>query len=97
MKTKFKVGDRVITIGTYSPGHNNKRNLKGTVKLLYFYNDIISVEFDQFIEGHECGGETRYGYGWNVPQSQIKKIEFKEDKTQTHKLINTGKEFNIKQ
>lgn len=70
VKRKFKVGDRVkvkndtVTI--------NKRTVGkcGTVKRIMLDN-YCSVEFDKFVGGHDCGGFTKDGHGWNCVEDTL--------------------------
>ena len=67
---KFKVGDRVkvkkntVTLNIRTVGEC------GTVKKLLTDN-YYSVEFDKFVDGHDCYGFAKYGYGWNFLEDAL--------------------------
>lgn len=86
MKNKeFKIGDRVIAVKPV--GCKHMEGVKGTV--IGFRIGDIGVEFDKFIDGHDCplsGTTCKNGYGWFCRRDEIKKIEeekiiFKGNKT----------------
>jgi ubiquinone/menaquinone biosynthesis C-methylase UbiE len=64
MYKKIVVGNRVKAIKNYY----NKEiiGLLGTVKRVTKYNGILCIEFDKHISGHDCGGSSKFGHGWNV-------------------------------
>lgn len=69
-KHKFKVGDRVkvkkdtVTLNRRTVGKC------GTVKELLTDN-YCSVEFDEFVGGHDCNGLAKDGYGWNLVEDVL--------------------------
>lgn len=80
-KHKFKVGDRVkvkkdiVTI--------NRRTVWkcGTVKELLTDN-YCSVEFDEFVGGHDCNGFAKEGHGWNHAEDALDLV-----KTQNETIV----------
>lgn len=80
-KHKFKVGDRVkvkkdiVTI--------NRRTVCkcGTVKELLTDN-YCSVEFDEFVGGHDCNGFAKEGHGWNHAEDALDLV-----KTQNETIV----------
>jgi hypothetical protein len=70
---KFKIGDRVVCVGAYD--QNTKIiGVSGTV-IHQFINpsNILSVEFDEEIEGHSGGGNGgKDGYCWNVQEDFLR-------------------------
>jgi len=76
MTKVFKVGDRVVGIGTVD--HQRIEGFKGTVK------DIVghrySVEFDVPRSGfHSCGGTTKPKHGWNVDPDKLRLLDITTD------------------
>lgn len=69
-KHKFKVGDRVkvkkdtVTLNRRTVGKC------GTVKELLTDN-YCSVEFDEFVGGHDCNGFAKDGHGWNCVEDVL--------------------------
>lgn len=80
-KHKFKVGDRVkvkkdiVTL--------NRRTVWkcGTVKELLTDN-YCSVEFDEFVGGHDCNGFAKEGHGWNHAEDALDLV-----KTQNETIV----------
>lgn len=70
VKRKFKVGDRVkvkkdtVTLNRRTVGKC------GTVKELLTDN-YCSVEFDEFVCGHDCNGFAKEGHGWNYAEDAL--------------------------
>lgn len=69
-KRKFKVGDRVkvkkntVTLNIITVGEC------GTVKELLTDN-YCAVEFDKFVDGHDCCGCAKDGHGWNCAEDAL--------------------------
>jgi ferredoxin-like protein FixX len=61
-ENKFKVGDRVKV--TLNVGFNNRLDMPATVIGLTDDNRI-SVQHDDFIEGHCCTLLGKYGHCWH--------------------------------
>ena len=80
-KHKFKVGDRVkvkkdiVTINRRTVGKC------GTVKELLTDN-YCSVEFDEFVGGHDCNGLAKEGHGWNHAEDALDSV-----KTQNETIV----------
>lgn len=74
---KFKVGDRVRVREEEFTFNENILGKYGTIKRVmpYFY----SVEFDEFVEGHECSGFARDGYGWNLKKSALDLVKHQNE------------------
>ncbi len=62
----FKVGDRVI--GTPN-AYNLIPGTTGTV--IFIRGGDTSVEFDKYIDGHDCNGKGKDGYCWNCEDYEI--------------------------
>ena len=60
---KYKVGMRVIALGSGTFISPYATNLPGTV--IIAQDDMIGVEFDSFMRGHSCGGRGKPGHCWN--------------------------------
>lgn len=91
---KFKIGDKVVVTA-----HNNDIsnpivfskdlfNLVGTicgVHCSFWFDGSASYEinFEKDIDGHDCNGSCKYGYGQNVNENYLKLYDGKksEDKT----------------
>ncbi len=72
---KFKVGDRVRCIAAHD-GNSHIVGQKGTVRSVEDSLDIVAVEFDNYVYGHELQSPCRckYGYGWNVAAEKLELI-----------------------
>ena len=72
---KFKVGDRVQCIAAHD-GNTKIVGQKGTVRSVGDSLDIVAVEFDNYVDGHELQSFCRckYGYGWNVAAHKLELI-----------------------
>ena len=72
---KFKVGDRVRCIAAQD-GNSRIVGQKGTVRSVGDSLDIVAVEFDNYVDGHELQSFCRckYGYGWNVAVHKLELI-----------------------
>jgi hypothetical protein len=71
-KTSFKIGDRVVGIGN----HDN-RNIDGLVGTIITDRQVYGycgVEFDKFMDGHECLGKGKNGHCWNVDTNKLKPL-----------------------
>lgn len=72
----FKVGDRVAAAVDHPD--NNSHIMKGdegTVCRVFGGARRVSVEWDEQIGGHSCGGSCPDGYGWNVNVSDLMPFE----------------------
>lgn len=72
---KFKVGDRVKCIAAHD-GNQHIVGKEGTVRNVTSSIDIVSVEFDEHVCGHDLqsGWHCEYGYGWNVASEKLELI-----------------------
>lgn len=72
---KFKVGDRVKCIAVHD-GNQHIVGKEGTVRNVASSIDIIAVEFDKHVCGHDLqsGWHCKYGYGWNVASEKLELI-----------------------
>ena len=72
---KFKVGDRVRCIAAHD-GNSRIVGQKGTVRSVEDSLDIVAVEFDNYVNGHELQSfcHCKYGYGWNVAAHKLELI-----------------------
>lgn len=55
------------------------KNKKGTVVKARANNSYVGIEFDEYVDGHECGGAGEEGYCWNIQIKDIKVIEEEEE------------------
>lgn len=80
-KHKFKVGDRVkvkknaVILNIRTVGEC------GTVKKL-LTNNYCSIEFDKFVDGHDCSGCAKEGHGWNCAEDALDLV-----KTQNETIV----------
>ena len=72
MNKKFKVGDRVVGVGTCCGLDINGK--VGTVAVVTSSGDI-GIQFDDHIGGHNLGGHSKNGHGWWVCHYQIKPVQ----------------------
>ena len=63
---KLKVGDRVKTNSDFF-GNSKIVDKIGTIIMINHDNSVCSVEFDDYIDGHDAGGYGTYGHCWGVP------------------------------
>lgn len=72
---KFKVGDRVKCIAEHD-GNRHIVGQEGTVRRVGDILGIASVEFDNYVCGHDLqsGCHCKYGYGWNVAPEKLELI-----------------------
>lgn len=80
-KRKFKVGDRVKVKKNTVTINRNTVGECGTVKKLLMDN-YCAVEFDKFVGGHDCGGFTKDGHGWNCVEDTLDLV-----KTQNETIV----------
>lgn len=80
-KRKFKVGDRVKVKKNTVTINRNTVGECGTVKKLLM-NNYCAVEFDKFVGGHDCGGFTKDGHGWNCVEDTLDLV-----KTQNETIV----------
>ena len=98
---KFKVGDCVRVTEPVGLG----RKVEVTGKIIRVLEGIAkySVEFDEDIHGHDCGGQCdgikgEYGYCWNCKENWLQlvsansSIHIYSDGTTTTAILKDGKE-----
>lgn len=78
---KCKVGDRVKVKKDTITINRNIAGECGTVKKLLMDN-YCAVEFDKFVDGHDCGGFTKEGHGWNCVEDALDLV-----KTQNETIV----------
>lgn len=80
---EFKVGDRVVMVGNYYDYDSGFLDL-GTIDgdtgticgILSEEHEIFNVKWDRKIMGgHDCDGNCKFGYGWNVSARMIRVID----------------------
>ena len=93
----FKIGDRVKAVAGYGRNPNIAEKI-GTVIMINHNNSVYSVEYDEYIDGHDAGGYGSYGYCWNHKLQDLehacednKIIVTLNSKTATAKLYNGKK------
>lgn len=80
-KHKFKVGDRVKVKKDIVTFNRRTVGKCGTVKELLTDN-YCSVEFDEFVGGHDCNGFAKEGHGWNHAEDALDLV-----KTQNETIV----------
>lgn len=81
VKRKFKVGDRVKVKKDIVTLNRRTVGKCGTVKELLTDN-YCSVEFDEFVGGHDCNGFAKEGHGWNHAEDALDLV-----KTQNETIV----------
>jgi hypothetical protein len=70
---KYKVGDRIQHIARcnkYNWGKSLiKYGIKGTI--IDIKKGMYSIEFDEYISGHDCDGIGTIGFCWNLMDSDM--------------------------
>lgn len=85
--SEFKIGDRVEVIGEPIDGKNLFGEMGKVVAFgvdfdaLFDETDLIGVEFDNNILGHDCCGGGKDGHCWWVGRTCLKKVEDTEEET----------------
>lgn len=85
--SELKVGDRVEVIGEPIDGKNLFGEMGkvvvfgGDFDALFDETDLIGVEFDNNILGHDCCGGGKDGHCWWVNGKYLEKIEYTEEET----------------
>lgn len=85
--SEFKTGDRVEVIGEPIDGKNLFGEMGkvvafgGDFDALFDETDLIGVEFDNNILGHDCCGGGKGGHCWWVDRKYLKKVEDTEEET----------------
>lgn len=86
--SEFKIGDRVEVIGEPIDGKNLFGEMGkvvafgGDFDALFDETDLIGVEFDNNILGHDCCGGGKDGHCWWVDGKYLEKIEDTEEETE---------------
>lgn len=80
-KHKFKVGDRVKVKKDIVTLNRRTVGKCGTVKELLTDN-YCSVEFDEFVGGHDCNGFAKEGHEWNHAEDALDLV-----KTQNETIV----------
>lgn len=78
---KFKVGDRVKVKKNTVIINRKTVGECGTIKKLLTDN-YCSVEFDKFVDGHDCCGCAKEGHGWNCTEDALDLV-----KTQNETIV----------
>lgn len=78
---KFKVGDRVKVKKNTVTINRNIVEECGTVKKRLM-NNYFAVEFDKFVDGHDCDGFAKEGHGWNCVEDALDLV-----KTQNETIV----------
>lgn len=80
----FEIGDRVCSI-VDNPDDNDSIVIGSSGTVVYIDGDIISIDWDEYVDGHTCNGYARDGHGWNMEKHRIEleddgiQYEFDED------------------
>lgn len=74
----FEVGDRVTVLEEYGTvgygdetSYKERTGLSGTVCVPADKYTEVGIRFDEFMNGHDCDGHCKLGYGWFVPYKYI--------------------------
>lgn len=67
----FRVGDRVVCVEA-TDGKTEAIGKHGRIVDTSFDPQRVSVEFDERIDGHNCHGKAKTGYGWNCEKSFLR-------------------------
>jgi len=97
----FKIGDRI----TWEKRQDNKfyKGLKGTVLQIAGGDDdpLLRVKWDKNVDGHNCYGLCKNGYGWEILSSKIRLVNQEKDskkikakKARIIKEIKANKDFS---
>lgn len=80
----FNVGDRVyLRDNKYVDDCGNTHaGDTGTICWTDSNGLNVGVEFDRYVEGHDCGGACKYGYGWYIDLDDLGLIEQEPDPVQ---------------
>lgn len=78
VKRKFKVGDRVKVKKDIVTLNRRTVGKCGTVKELLTDN-YCSVEFDEFVGGHDCNGFAKEGHGWNCAEDALDLVKHQNE------------------
>lgn len=78
VKRKFKVGDRVKVKKDIVTLNRRTVGKCGTVKEL-LKDNYCSVEFDEFVGGHDCNGFAKEGHGWNHAEDALDLVKTKNE------------------
>ena len=77
-KRKFRVGDRVKVKKNTVIINRKTVGECGTIKKLLTDN-YCSVEFDKFVDGHDCCGYAKDGYGWNCVEDALDLVKHQNE------------------
>lgn len=73
---------------------NNENIVRGdTGTVVHCEDDIAFVEWDDFVNGHDCDGygNVEFGYGWNVHfdeiEAEIDDVQYEFDEEKFKELI----------
>lgn len=76
----FQVGSRVRVKDGMAFTNKKTVGIEGTVVGYYMDNpNIINVEWDLDVHGHNCEGKAKYGHGWNYPVGSLELVEYDAD------------------
>ena len=76
----FNVGDRVYLRDCYVQNWGDTH--AGDTGTICYVGDNIGVEFDRYVEGHNCGGTCKDGYGYYIAPYDPALIEQETDPVQ---------------
>jgi hypothetical protein len=77
-KRKFRVGDRVKVKKNTVIINRKTVGECGTIKKLLTDN-YCSVEFGKFVDGHDCCGYAKDGYGWNCVEDALDLVKHQNE------------------
>lgn len=71
----MNVGDRVVAVNTTESAWGNALldGVSGTI-IHTFDNDMILVEFDNDVDGHDAGGRGKYGHCWYLHGEDVEPL-----------------------
>jgi len=83
---KFKIGYKIKVI----KDNWNKNILGKTGKIIGHHgHNIVKIEFDENMGGHNCDGCCKHGYGWNIEKDDI--VLINREITNWKKIIESDK------
>jgi hypothetical protein len=89
---ELKIGDRVKCIKVWLDKSTTLNQIGTVIKYRnhLIYGQLCTIEFDNYILGHNANGVGKYGFCWTVPTSHLKKV----NEIHRSKFINENEVIN---
>lgn len=71
----FQIGDRVKSL-IDNPDSNEMIHAGSTGEIVRIVDDVVYIEWDDYVCGHNCDGLATDGHGWNM---LLEDIAYSED------------------